>query len=54
MWFRLKIAVVKEVISYFRDPATRRFLIGAPIFQTIIFAFAGTLDVKTRSRASGA
>jgi ABC-2 type transport system permease protein len=46
MWFRLKIAVVKEVLSYMRDPTTRRFMIGAPIFQTIVFAFAGTLDVR--------
>ena len=46
MWARLRIAIVKEVISYFRDPVTRRFMIGAPILQTVVFAFAGTLDVK--------
>jgi ABC-2 type transport system permease protein len=46
MWLRLRIAIVKELISYLRDPATRRFLIGAPIFQTIIFAYAATLDVR--------
>ncbi len=46
MWFRLKIAIVKEVLSYLRDPATRRFMIAAPILQTVVFAFAGTLDVK--------
>ena len=46
MWFRLRIAVIKELISYLRDPATRRFLIGVPIFQTVIFAYAGTLDVR--------
>jgi ABC-2 type transport system permease protein len=46
MWLRLRIAIVKELISYLRDPATRRFLIGAPIFQTIVFAYAATLDVR--------
>ena len=46
MWFRLRVAIWKEVVSYLRDPATRRFLIGAPIFQTVIFAFAATLDVR--------
>jgi len=46
MWFRLRIAIAKEVLSYLRDPTTRRFMIGAPIFQTIVFAFAGTLDVR--------
>ena len=46
MWFRLTTTIIKELQSYLRDPATRRFLIGAPVFQTIIFAFAATLDVQ--------
>ena len=46
MWFRLRIAIWKELVSYLQDPTTRRFLIGAPIFQTIVFAYAGTLDVQ--------
>lgn len=46
MWFRLRVAIWKEVVSYLRDPATRAFLVGAPILQTVIFAFAGTLDVQ--------
>jgi ABC-2 type transport system permease protein len=46
MWYRLRIAIAKEMISYLRDPATRRFMIGAPILQTLIFSFAGTLDVR--------
>ena len=46
MWFRLHIAIWKEMVSYLRDPATRRFMIGAPIMQTVVFAFAGTLDVR--------
>jgi ABC-2 type transport system permease protein len=46
MWFRLNTMIIKEVISYLRDPTTRRFLIGAPLLQTVVFAFAATLDVQ--------
>ncbi len=46
MLSRLKTAIVKELTCYLRDPATRGFMIGAPIFQTLIFAFAASLDVQ--------
>jgi ABC-2 type transport system permease protein len=46
MWLRLRVAIIKELQSYLRDPATRRLLIGAPILQTVLFAFAATLDVQ--------
>ncbi len=46
MWLRLKATIVKEMLSYLRDPATRRFLIIVPILQTLVFAFAATLDVR--------
>ena len=46
MLYRLKVLITKEVLSYLRDPATRRLMIGAPILQTLIFGFAGTLDVR--------
>ena len=46
MWFRLKAAIAKELLGYLRDPATRGFLIIVPIVQTIVFAFAATLDVQ--------
>jgi ABC-2 type transport system permease protein len=46
MWLRLKTTIIKELQSYLRDRAAMRFLIGAPVFQTIIFAFAATLDVQ--------
>lgn len=46
MWFRLRVAIWKEVVSYLQDPATRAFVVGAPILQTVVFAFAGTLDVQ--------
>lgn len=43
---RLQAVVVKEIRSYWRDPATRRFLLGAPIFQVMLFSFAASLDVS--------
>ena len=46
MFARLGVAIWKEMVSYLQDPTTRRFLIGAPIVQTVAFAFAATLDVR--------
>jgi ABC-2 type transport system permease protein len=46
MWFRLQAAIIKELTCYLRDPASRRFMIFAPVFQTLIFAFAASLDVQ--------
>lgn len=46
MWFRLRAAIIKELLCYFRDPSTRRFLSVVPIFQTMIFAFAASMDVQ--------
>jgi ABC-2 type transport system permease protein len=46
MWARLSVAIWKEMVSYLQDPTTRRFLIGAPIVQTVLFAFSATLDVQ--------
>lgn len=43
---RLRTTIIKELLSYLRDPGTRRFMIGAPILQTVVFAFAATLDVQ--------
>ncbi len=46
MWARLSVAIWKEMVSYLQDPTTRRFLIGAPIVQTVLFAYSATLDVQ--------
>jgi ABC-2 type transport system permease protein len=46
MWSRLKPTIIKELLGYLRDPATSRFLLVAPIIQTVLFAFAATLDVR--------
>jgi len=44
--FRLKTLVIKELLSYLRDPRTRLILIGPPLIQLLVFSFAVTLDVK--------
>ncbi|MEQ8859691.1 MAG: ABC transporter permease [Pseudomonadales bacterium] len=46
MWHRLAHLVVKELISYLRDPRTRVILIGPPLMQLVIFSFAATLEVR--------
>lgn len=44
--FRLSALIVKELLSYLRDPKSRMTLIGPPIMQLLIFSFAATLEVK--------
>ncbi|NND89555.1 MAG: ABC transporter permease [Granulosicoccus sp.] len=43
---RLKTLIVKELLSYLRDPRTRMILLGPPLMQLLIFSFALTLEVK--------
>ncbi len=43
---RLKTLVVKELLSYLRDPRTRMILIGPPLIQLLVFSFAVTLEVR--------
>jgi ABC-2 type transport system permease protein len=45
MWIRLKAQIVKELLSVLRDPRSRAVLIGPPLMQLFIFAFAATLEV---------
>ena len=42
---RLAPFVIKELLTFFRDPTTRRLMIGAPILQVLLFSFAATLEV---------
>lgn len=42
---RLKAQVIKELLSYLRDPRSRATLIGPPLVQLFIFSYAVTLDV---------
>lgn len=46
---RIPALIVKELLTLFRDPKGRLILIGPPVLQLIIFAFAVTLEVKNVS-----
>src|SRR5690606_10194278 len=41
----------KEILSYLRDPKSRMTLIGPPLMQLLVFAYAVTLDVSNVSLA---
>ena len=43
---RIKALIIKEILIIVRDPRGRVMLIFPPIFQLIIFTFAGTLEVR--------
>jgi ABC-2 type transport system permease protein len=46
---RIGALIVKELLTLLRDPKSRFVLIGPPILQLFIFAFAATLEVKNVS-----
>jgi ABC-2 type transport system permease protein len=48
-WDRLVAQVKKEMLSVLRDPRSRMVLIGPPLIQLFIFAFAATLEVENVS-----
>src|SRR5690606_21709357 len=48
---RLVAQIRKEVLSVLRDPRTRVVLIGPPLVQLFVFAFAATLEVENVSLA---
>jgi ABC-2 type transport system permease protein len=43
---RLAAQIVKELLSYFRDPAQRLSLFGPPLIQLFVLSSAGTLEVS--------
>ncbi len=43
---RLKSQIVKELLSFLRDPKSRMVLIGPPLVQLLVFSFAATLEVR--------
>jgi ABC-2 type transport system permease protein len=45
-WTRLRALIVKELLAVLRDPKGRAILIGPPIVQLFVFAFAATLEVR--------
>jgi ABC-2 type transport system permease protein len=51
MWRRILSLIIKESQLICRDKRSRMMLIVPPIMQTVIFAFAATLDVKNVSLA---
>ena len=51
MWVRLLAQIRKEMLVLLRDPRGRAVLIGPPLLQLFIFAFAATLEVENVSVA---
>ena len=45
IWIRLRALIVKELLAAFRDPRGRMALIGPPILQLFLYAYAATLEV---------
>ena len=43
---RLRVLIIKELLSYFRDPKTRAIILFPPIIQLVIFSFAATMEVN--------
>ncbi|HZD53844.1 MAG TPA: ABC transporter permease [Woeseiaceae bacterium] len=43
---RLQAQIVKELLSFLRDPKSRFVLIGPPLIQLFVFSFAATLEVR--------
>lgn len=43
---RLRAQIIKELLSFLRDPKSRFMLIGPPLMQLLIFSFAATLEVR--------
>jgi ABC-2 type transport system permease protein len=46
MFARLLALILKELLVILRDPRSRAILIGPPLVQLIVFAFAATLEVR--------
>ncbi len=44
-WMRIRALIIKEFLALLRDPRGRAVLIGPPIIQLFIFAYAATLEV---------
>jgi ABC-2 type transport system permease protein len=46
IWTRLSALIVKELLAAFRDPRARVALVGPPLIQLFLFAYAATLEVS--------
>ncbi len=51
MFERIKNMLIKEFVQIFRDPRMRSIIFVVPLFQTFIFGYAVTTDVKNISTA---
>lgn len=46
MWLRIRSLIKKELLAVWRDPKSRFVLLGPPVLQMLIFAYAATQEVK--------
>jgi len=51
MHARLRALVVKELLAVLRDPRSRIVLLGPPLFQLFLFAYAATFEVEEAALA---
>jgi ABC-2 type transport system permease protein len=51
MWLRILSLIVKELLTIWRDPKARFILLGPPVIEMLIFAYAATQEVKNVSIA---
>jgi ABC-2 type transport system permease protein len=46
MWLRIRTLIIKELLAVWRDPKARFILLGPPVIEMLIFAYAATQEVK--------
>jgi ABC-2 type transport system permease protein len=46
MWLRIRSLIIKELLAVWRDPKSRFILLGPPVIEMFIFAYAATQEVK--------
>ncbi len=51
MWLRIRSLIIKELLAIWRDPKSRFILLGPPVIELLIFAYAATQEVKNVNMA---
>lgn len=46
MWLRIRSLIIKEFLAVWSDPKARFILLGPPVIEMLIFAYAATQEVK--------
>src|SRR6516165_9008942 len=46
MFLRIRSLIRKELLAVWRDPKSRFILLGPPVIQMLVFAYAATQEVK--------